>query len=64
MKELKPKICMMSGCKKETFSKKAFFCGDHDREFRSFLSGAKKVTGGLAVAALTFVAKNMIGKKK
>lgn len=64
MKESKPKICKMPGCKKETFDKKAFFCGEHDREFRFFLSGAKKVSGGLAIAALTFIAKNVVGKKK
>ncbi|HEM3620569.1 hypothetical protein HO912_06250 [Streptococcus suis] len=64
MSESKPKICMMPGCHKETFDKRAFFCREHDREFRTFLSTAGKTAGIIAVSAAMYVAKVIGGKKK
>ncbi|STP28739.1 hypothetical protein [Enterococcus durans] len=64
MSELKPKICMMPGCDKETFDKKAFFCGEHEREFKAFLSTTVKAASVAVGAAVMFVAKTMTGKKK
>ncbi|HEM3650253.1 TPA: hypothetical protein ACGO6V_002158 [Streptococcus suis] len=55
---------MMPGCHKETFDKRAFFCREHDREFRTFLSTAGKTAGIIAVSAAMYVAKVIGGKKK
>lgn len=64
MSKSKLKICMMPGCNKETFDKKAFFCGDHEREFKAFLSTAGKTAVALAGSAVLFVTKSIVGKKK
>ena len=60
MSELKPKICMMPGCDKETFDKRSFFCREHEREFKTY----RKAAGGLAVSVALFVLKGISGKKK
>lgn len=57
------KVCKMPVCKKETFNEKTVFCGEHDREFKAFLSGAKKITGGITISALVYIAKKMFDKK-
>lgn len=55
---------MMPGCDKEVFDKKAFFCREHDREFKLFLSTAGKTAGTIAVSVALFVAKAISSKKK
>ena len=62
MNESKPKICKMPRCDKSTFDNRAFFCREHEREFKNFLSYAGKV-GPVAVSAALFVAK-VVGRKK
>ena len=52
----------MPGCDKDPFDKRALFCGEHEREFKNFLSYAGKV-GPVAVSAALFVAK-VVGRKK
>ena len=62
LSESKLEICKMPGCDKEPFDKRALFCGEHEREFKNFLSYAGKV-GPVAVSAALFVAK-VVGRKK
>ena len=64
MNESKPKICKMPRCDKSTFDNRAFFCREHEREFKDYLNDAGKEVGAVAVSAALFVAKVFGGKKK
>lgn len=63
MASKKEKICKVPKCKKEVHASKAFFCGEHEREYRDkrkkFGKGALAVGSiySLAIALLDSVRK-------
>lgn len=63
MSESKTKICMIPTCNKEVFTPKAIFCGEHDRDFRSYRKIAGMVASTTLLAGVRYVAKSVIGKK-
>lgn len=50
MASKKEKICKVPKCKKEVHASKAFFCGEHEREYRD--KGKKFGKGALAVGSI------------
>lgn len=62
MKKLKLGICKFPNCKKETYSKKTLFCGEHERLYKEFKKNTKIVSGMAGTAALVFIAKNIAKK--
>lgn len=63
MSESKQRICKFPKCTKETFDKNALFCGEHEREFKDFKDKAGKAASGMAILAMTFIAKKVLEKK-
>lgn len=55
MNVLKQRICKFPGCEKETFNKKSYFCGEHERKFqegkRILLKTAPIIVTGLFTLA-------------
>lgn len=60
---MKKSICKFPKCTKETFDVNALFCGEHEREFSDFKDKAGKAAGGMAIFAMTFIAKKLFEKK-
>lgn len=60
---MKKSTCKLPRCTKETFDKNALFCGEHEREFKSFKDKAGKTTVALLGLATVYVAKKVLDEK-
>lgn len=58
MKESKRRICHFPNCKKETYSDRAIFCGDHGRKIRSMETRVPT----LALVGVSIAAKRLSKK--